>query len=99
MMRAPANPARRLHERPRQMKLIGIVTNCLNEEGNVELVFERNGAVVLALRQYRYDRIIVDNWSNSHRVEGVKAVGARVKHMRLTADTRNRLSWRESIEP
>lgn len=97
MMHAPANPARRVTERPSPMMLIRIVTNCLNEEGNVALVFERIGAVVQTLPQCHYERILIDNRSNNHTGERVKAVAARDKRVRLSVNTRNRLLVMVSI--
>ncbi len=97
MMRAPANSARRVTECPSAMKLICIVTNCLNEEGNVALVFERIRAVVQTLPQCRYEHIVIDNRSNNHTVGRVKAVAARDKRVRLSVNTRNRLFVMASI--
>ena len=81
------------------MKLISIVNNCLNEEDNVGLVFERIRAAVQTLPQRRHEHIFIDNCSNNHTDERVKAVAAHDKRVKRIVDTRNRLlSWCESVE-
>src|SRR3990170_1976219 len=71
------------------MKLISIVTGCLNEEDNVEPLVERIRAVFLKLPQYRYEHIFIDNCSNDHTVDRIKAIAARDKRVKLIVNTRN----------
>jgi glycosyltransferase involved in cell wall biosynthesis len=71
------------------MKLISIVTGCFDEEDNVEPLFERIRAVFLKLPQYRYEHIFIDNCSNDHTVNRIKAIAARDKRVKLIVNTRN----------
>ena len=71
------------------MKLISIVTGCLNEEDNVEPLVERIRAVFLELPQYGYEHIFIDNCSNDHTVDRIKAIAARDKRVKLIVNTRN----------
>ena len=71
------------------MKLISIVTGCFNEQDNVEPLVERIRAVFLKLPQYRYEHIFIDNCSNDHTVDRIKAIAARDKRVKLIVNTRN----------
>lgn len=71
------------------MKLISIVTGCFNEEDNVEPLVERIRAVFLKLPQYRYELIFIDNCSNDHTVDRIKAIAASDRRVKLIVNTRN----------
>ena len=71
------------------MKLISIVTGCFNEQDNVEPLVERIRAVFLKLPQYRYEHIFIDNCSNDHTVDRIKAIAALDKRVKLIVNTRN----------
>ena len=71
------------------MKLISIVTGCFNEQDNVEPLVERIRAVFLELPQYGYEHIFIDNCSNDHTVDRIKAIAARDKRVKLIVNTRN----------
>jgi len=71
------------------MKLISIVTPCLNEEDNVTPLYEQIDAVFASLPQYSYELIFIDNDSDDRTVERIKAIAERDKRVKLIVNARN----------
>ena len=49
--------------KPKKMtkKLISIVTPCLNEEDNIEAIYEKIKSIFLEMKDYEYEHIFIDN--------------------------------------
>ncbi len=71
------------------MKLISIVTSCLNEEGNVEELHQRIKAQFLDHPEYEFEHIYVDNGSTDETVARVKEIAARDPRVKLIVNARN----------
>lgn len=71
------------------MKLISIVTSCLNEEGNVAELHRRIKAQFESLNRYEFEHIFVDNGSTDGTVPQVKALAAADSRVKLIVNARN----------
>jgi glycosyltransferase involved in cell wall biosynthesis len=71
------------------MKSISIITPCLNEEDNVEALYEAVRAVMAGVRRYRYEHIFIDNASSDRTVEIVRRLAAKDRNVKLIVNTRN----------
>jgi glycosyltransferase involved in cell wall biosynthesis len=71
------------------MKSISIITPCLNEEENVEALYEAVRAVMAGIGRYRYEHIFIDNASSDRTVERVRRLAARDRNVKLLVNTRN----------
>jgi glycosyltransferase involved in cell wall biosynthesis len=71
------------------MKSISIITPCLNEEENVEALYEAVRAVMAGIGRYRYEHIFIDNASTDRTVALVKQLAAKDRNVKLIANTRN----------
>ena len=71
------------------MKLISVVTPCLNEEANVRELHARIAAVFAGLPGYDYEHIFIDNASTDATVDEVKALAATDPHVKLIVNARN----------
>lgn len=71
------------------MHFISIVTACLNEEENVEPLYEEVKAVFAILGDYDYEHIFIDNNSKDRTVERLKAIAGRDKRVRIIVNARN----------
>jgi glycosyltransferase involved in cell wall biosynthesis len=58
------------------MKLITVLTPCLNEEENVREVYAQVKAVFAELPQYRYEHLFIDNASTDRTVAILKEIAA-----------------------
>jgi glycosyltransferase involved in cell wall biosynthesis len=70
------------------IKLINIVSPCLNEEENVEEVYERVKAVFNKLNYY-YEHIFIDNASTDRTAEILKKLAAQDSRVKVIINTRN----------
>jgi polyisoprenyl-phosphate glycosyltransferase len=70
------------------MKLISIVTPCMNEEENVEEVYERVKSVFNSLN-YRYEHILIDNASTDHTEEILRKLASQDPQVKVIFNTRN----------
>ncbi|MBU3701512.1 MAG: glycosyltransferase family 2 protein [Acidimicrobiia bacterium] len=68
--------------------LIGIVTPCFNEAGNVEELVERIAAV-MATVPYDYEHILIDNASTDGTVDVLRRIAARDRHVKVIVNARN----------
>lgn len=71
------------------MKLISIVTSCLNEEGNVAELHQRIKAQFEGHSEYEFEHIYVDNGSTDATAERVKALAAADPRVKLIVNARN----------
>lgn len=71
------------------MKLISIVTSCLNEEDNVTELHQRIKAQFEDLGEYEFEHIFIDNGSTDGTVLQVKALAASDARVKLIVNARN----------
>ena len=71
------------------MKTVSVVTQCYNERGNVEEVYQRVRDVMAALGRYRYEHIFIDNSSTDGTVETLKRIAASDSNVKIIINTRN----------
>lgn len=71
------------------MKLISIVTSCLNEEGNVAELHQRIKAQFDARGDYEFEHIFLDNGSTDATVERIKLLAAADQRVKLIVNARN----------
>lgn len=71
------------------MKSISIVTQCFNEEANVEEVYRRVRAAMAGLGRYRYEHIFIDNCSTDGTVEILKRIAAADDNVKIIVNARN----------
>jgi len=69
-------------------KLISIITPCLNEEGNVQELYERISKVMES-QSYDYEIIYIDNCSNDQTVNILRTMAAKDKRIKVIVNTRN----------
>lgn len=70
-------------------KLISFVLPCYNEEGNIEEIYRRIGAVVAGLSQYRYEFIFIDNASEDRTQQVLRELAARDQRVKVILNSRN----------
>lgn len=71
------------------MKLISVVSPCCNEEGNVQILYERVKAIFDQLPQYHFEMIMIDNASTDHTLDRLKEIAASDKRFKVIANLRN----------
>jgi len=71
------------------MKLISVVTPCYNEEGNIELLWQRVRDIFDGLPGYRYEHIFIDNDSRDRSREILRGIATRDKNVKVIFNTRN----------
>jgi glycosyltransferase involved in cell wall biosynthesis len=71
------------------MKTISIVTACYNEEGNVEELYSRVRASMLAVGRYRYEHIFIDNDSRDQTVAVLKRLARADHNVKVIVNSRN----------
>ena len=73
----------------RQMKSISVVTPCYNEEGNVQEVYERVRALMVATGRYRYEHIFIDNASQDATFSILENIAATDPNVKIIRNARN----------
>jgi polyisoprenyl-phosphate glycosyltransferase len=71
------------------MKLISVVTPCLNEAGNVRELYERVRAVFNEVGRYRYEHIFIDNASTDRTVDLLKDIACVDRNVKIIVNQRN----------
>jgi glycosyltransferase involved in cell wall biosynthesis len=71
------------------VKTISVVTQCYNERGNVEEVYQRVRDVMAALGRYRYEHIFIDNSSTDGTVDALKRFAASDSNVKIIVNARN----------
>lgn len=71
------------------MKTISVVTQCYNEEGNVEEVYRRVRSVMASLGRFCYEHIFIDNCSADRTVEILKRIAAADTNVKIIVNARN----------
>jgi glycosyltransferase involved in cell wall biosynthesis len=84
MLRRAAAP-----ESPVSVPLITVVVPCYNEEGNVEVLYERLCAVFGGIPEVRFQVLFIDNASVDRTQEVLRALGARDRRVKAIFNVRN----------
>jgi glycosyltransferase involved in cell wall biosynthesis len=71
------------------MKKISILTACYNEEENIELLYNEVKKQMLALTDYEYEHLFIDNASTDKTVEILKRIAAQDKNIKIIVNARN----------
>jgi polyisoprenyl-phosphate glycosyltransferase len=71
------------------VKSISIVTQCYNEEANVEEVYRRVRIAMAAVGRYRYEHVFIDNHSADRTVEILKGIAAADPNVKVIVNARN----------
>jgi len=71
------------------MKLISIVTPCLNEEDNVREIYSRIKDIFENLPDYNYEHIFIDNASSDKTIEILKKLTKEDKNIKIILNTRD----------
>ncbi|MES2128935.1 MAG: glycosyltransferase family 2 protein [Pseudomonadota bacterium] len=71
------------------MKLISIVTPCLNEQANVVELHERVKALFTGRPGLNFEHIYIDNGSNDHTVDRIKELAKADQRVKLIVNARN----------
>ncbi|TDU28346.1 dolichol-phosphate mannosyltransferase [Panacagrimonas perspica] len=70
-------------------RLVSIVSGCFNEEQNVELLYERVGAVMASEAGYDFELILIDNGSTDSTAAKIMVLCARDPRVKLIVNARN----------
>lgn len=71
------------------MKLISIVTPCLNEEDNVREIYTRIKSIFENLPDYNYEHIFIDNASTDKTIETLRQITKEDKNIKVILNTRD----------
>lgn len=71
------------------MKLISVVTPCLNEEENVRELYTRIKSVFNDLPEYNYEHIFIDNSSSDKTVEILREIASKDKNIKIIVNSRD----------
>lgn len=71
------------------MKKISIVTPTFNEEGNVEILYERISNSISSLQKFEFEIIFIDNSSTDSTVNIIKKIILNDSRVKLIANVRN----------
>lgn len=82
----PVREERRSHVRRLH---VSVLTPCYNEEGNVEVLYERIRAVFQQLPDYTYEQVFIDNASIDGTADILRDLAARDKNVKVIINTRN----------
>jgi glycosyltransferase involved in cell wall biosynthesis len=69
--------------------LLSIVTPCFNEEDNIEELYQRVKAVILKIKKYDFEFIVIDNHSEDNTVEKLKILAKNDSSLKIIVNTRN----------
>jgi glycosyltransferase involved in cell wall biosynthesis len=68
---------------------VSVLTPCYNEEGNVEVLYERIRAVFDRLPEYSYEHVFIDNASIDGTAAILRRLAARDRNVKVIINTRN----------
>jgi len=71
------------------MKLISIVTPCLNEEDNIREIYTRIKSIFENLPDYNYEHIFIDNASTDKTIEILRQITKEDKNIKVILNTRD----------
>src|SRR5205085_8695393 len=74
---------------PQRMPFVSVVTQCFNEEENVDELCDRIRAQLESRPGYTYEHILIDNCSTDATVARVKAICAKDPRVKLIVNARN----------
>lgn len=69
--------------------LIGVVTPCFNEEGNIRELYLKVNEVFKELPDYRYEHVFIDNASKDKTVDILKDIARTEKNVKIIVNSRN----------
>lgn len=75
------------------MKLISIITPCLNEEENIEIIYEKVKSFFSRKNNYKYEHIFIDNKSEDETRNILKEISSKDKNVKVILNTRNFGQW------
>ena len=61
-----------------------MLTPCYNEEGNVEVLYERIRAVFAQLPEYSYEQVFIDNASIDGTADILRGLAARDRNVKVS---------------
>ena len=70
-------------------KHISLVTNCYNEEGNIQELYERVKEIMQSLSLYTYEHIFIDNSSQDKTINILREIANNDKNVKVIINTRN----------
>jgi glycosyltransferase involved in cell wall biosynthesis len=68
---------------------VSVLTPCYNEEGNVEILYDRIRAVFAQLPEYSYEQVFIDNASTDGTAILLRDLAARDRNVKVIFNTRN----------
>lgn len=72
------------------MKKISVITPCYNEEGNVEILYDRVKAQFEKLKdKYSYEHVFIDNASTDHTVDILRRMAKEDKRVKVIVNAAN----------
>lgn len=74
-------------------KLISIVTPCLNEEDNIEAIYEKIKSIFLEMKDYEYEHIFIDNKSTDNTRKILRNISSNDKKIKVIFNTRDYGQW------
>ena len=75
------------------MKLISIITPCLNEEENVKIIYEKIKSFFSNKKNYSYEHIFIDNKSEDNTRKILREISNEDKNVKIIFNTRNYGQW------
>ncbi|MDD5449031.1 MAG: glycosyltransferase family 2 protein [Candidatus Omnitrophica bacterium] len=71
------------------MKHISVVTQCYNEEGNIQEIYSRIKNIFSDLKGYSYEHIFIDNDSRDRTQEILRDIARQDRNIKVILNTRN----------
>ena len=75
------------------MKLISIITPCLNEEENVKIIYEKIKTFFSNKKNYNYEHIFIDNKSEDNTRNILREISSVDKNVKVIFNTRDYGQW------
>jgi glycosyltransferase involved in cell wall biosynthesis len=73
----------------RAKKLISLISPCFNEEGNIDVLYQRVSDVLAGLPQYDFEYWFIDNASTDRTVDRLRGIAAQDGRIKVIVNTRN----------
>ncbi len=71
------------------MKHISVVTQCYNEEGNIQKIYEGVKKAIQSLNRHSYEHIFIDNASNDKTQDILRNIAKNDKNVKVIINARN----------
>ena len=72
-------------------KHISLVTNCYNEEGNIQELYERVKEIMQSLSLYTYEHIFIDNSSQDKTINILREIANNDKNVKVIINLLNNI--------